>query len=70
MKGDLPQNSRVFKHFGAVEKLIRQCEKVDAKTMGYGACTLCHCTWYVAPNAGPDNCANNVGCGHPFAVHN
>lgn len=54
MKGDLPQNSRVFKHFSAVEKLIRQCETVDAKTMGYGQCTLCHCTWYVAPSAGPD----------------
>jgi hypothetical protein len=71
MKGDFPKNTRIFKHSGAVEELIRQCDTVDATTMGYGKCTVpyCRCEWYVAPNAGPDNCANNVGCGHPFGAH-
>jgi hypothetical protein len=50
--------------------LLRQRDGVD-HAMGYGKCTMpgCRCNWYVAPNAGPDLCANDVGCGHPFSVH-
>jgi hypothetical protein len=70
MKIDLQPYSGSDKYFSPLEELARRCDPVEP-AMGSGKCTMpyCQCNWYVAPNAGPPLCANNVGCGHPFSAH-